>query len=349
MKKNLFFLIAVFFTVSNYAQITITHEDVAEPGTTVYLLTDTMPTVSQGAAGADITWDLTGIISHDTSTVNFISPVGTEFESEFPNANMVAESAEQLIYFQNNASELNLQGVAVDPLGNGTKFPLRLFGMKQMVYPATYQDNFTDAGEQDNTIYYGESVNYQGFDVVVDSIRMKTVFDNDSEIDAYGSITTPDGTYEVVRQFTIQHSIDTVWAYVGMLGWQQIQAEEREIHNYRWYADNQDYYVAEVEYDPAADAVVSALYMTHTNPDFVSQVKSYNSIKLYPNPATNMVVVEAVYENILVYDITGKICEVELKTQGNKTIVDITKLPSGIYIIEANDNKNLYQGRFIKK
>jgi Secretion system C-terminal sorting domain len=73
---------------------------------------------------------------------------------------------------------------------------------------------------------------------------------------------------------------------------------------------------------------------------------STTELKMYPNPATDVLHFENEQKNISVYTIDGKEIKVE---QPNKTL-DISKLTKGIYLVVAEDqNGKISQSKLIKK
>ncbi|ESU21827.1 hypothetical protein FCR2A7T_02850 [Flavobacterium cauense R2A-7] len=73
-----------------------------------------------------------------------------------------------------------------------------------------------------------------------------------------------------------------------------------------------------------------------------------SAVKLYPNPATNVINATEVSENatFTVYNLLGQSV---LKGKFNNGAIDITNIGSGNYILEISDNDNVTTKRFIKK
>ena len=71
-----------------------------------------------------------------------------------------------------------------------------------------------------------------------------------------------------------------------------------------------------------------------TNLDY----KNVDSLVLYPNPATHGFYIENADngDNIFVIDLTGRI--LITKQIVNKTFIDISSLPMGVYIVKINDS-----------
>jgi hypothetical protein len=75
---------------------------------------------------------------------------------------------------------------------------------------------------------------------------------------------------------------------------------------------------------------------------------SYNKIAIYPNPATNELIIEnlSLEEDVHILDISGRVIETVKPVCRNATqIIDLTSLPKGSYIIKAGS----FQSKFVKK
>lgn len=70
---------------------------------------------------------------------------------------------------------------------------------------------------------------------------------------------------------------------------------------------------------------------------------SVNAIKHYPNPATDLLYVDAInFENIKMFDVSGKEIKVAFFENADATVIDCSKILAGIYII-AFEKEGIYQ------
>lgn len=83
----------------------------------------------------------------------------------------------------------------------------------------------------------------------------------------------------------------------------------------------------------------------------VNEVTNSNQIKVYPNPAKNVVKIEgidkALIEGISVVDISGKI--VKTSFEANTGNLDISNLSSGMYFIIIESKQNIHKFKILKK
>jgi len=73
-------------------------------------------------------------------------------------------------------------------------------------------------------------------------------------------------------------------------------------------------------------------------------------VKMYPNPASSVLIIESVLsiEKVSVYNLLGQ--EVISKTPNTQLVtVDVTSLQVGVYIVKTSINGNVSSTRFIKE
>jgi len=77
-------------------------------------------------------------------------------------------------------------------------------------------------------------------------------------------------------------------------------------------------------------------------------------VKLYPNPATNLLFLESEslgyeYIDYGIYDITGKeLLNLDFNLRESIIDVDVSILPTGIYVFRIYDKQNVESIKFIK-
>jgi endoglucanase len=97
------------------------------------------------------------------------------------------------------------------------------------------------------------------------------------------------------------------------------------------------------------DVYVDNIYL-HKNTILANQSFSASNIKMYPNPATNVVNIEALsnIEKVSVYNMLGQ--EVMAKNNTSQTVVlDVANLQSGIYIVKTVIDGVVSSSRFVKE
>ena len=81
----------------------------------------------------------------------------------------------------------------------------------------------------------------------------------------------------------------------------------------------------------------------------IEQITINPNVRIYPNPATDIVTIEGAQgANVKIYDITGKTL-ITTTIQDNHETINISKLSSGVYFIDFQDNVSRITRKLIKK
>ncbi|PLX24235.1 MAG: hypothetical protein C0599_02870 [Salinivirgaceae bacterium] len=75
------------------------------------------------------------------------------------------------------------------------------------------------------------------------------------------------------------------------------------------------------------------------NPVGINGVSS--TIRVYPIPAKNSVVVQGIKSNIHIYNLSGMLVKAVPTSGGNSTVVDVSDLAAGTYFVRSSDNTNV--------
>jgi hypothetical protein len=85
----------------------------------------------------------------------------------------------------------------------------------------------------------------------------------------------------------------------------------------------------------------------------IVNVELSKSIQIYPNPASDRLVIHLPKSNerrmIKVYDINGKVILVELEVDNGETEINISDFKTGLYILKINSGEHTGLKRFVKK
>lgn len=336
--STLFFACFLFFI--SQAQITITQNDMALPLTQYIRYNDTLPVaVTPGPAGTNQTWTYTSLANHKTDTIIFTKPEWTNFGTNFPSSNlcmMTIDTQITYMYLNLNSDSLILVGQAGRFMGSTTDIIVPFYPTQKITnLPSTYLDGFTSTSSFTVTQYYGQSG--------VDSIRVKDITVTESEFDAWGSITTGLGTYSSLRAKVTQISNDSIW--VLMFGnWYDMTASYGGIDTakrYGWWTNGLGYMILEMDVDPVTDSVLTVNYLaTLPQPGGLTHYEINDAIVIFPNPASNMVNINTPENAALVeiFNTSGQLMKSETINHMLISHVNISRLPSGSYIIRISGN-----------
>ncbi len=81
----------------------------------------------------------------------------------------------------------------------------------------------------------------------------------------------------------------------------------------------------------------------------IEEINNASNIKVYPNPTSNNLIIEFPLEAIIeITNIQGQLVKTIAAT-GNKTNIDVSALPSGVYVVQVKSEKVYKVGKFVKE
>lgn len=227
--KFRFLLWMMLFSQGVWAQITLTIEDAPMVGDTIIYVTDTLVAdLSVGASGPDQSWDFSQLGVSTVEETRYIAPEDAPNNESFPGANLVQELEDIYNFVEVNDSGIFALGSTLDFFGGGDLLIIP-FDPPQTFFefPATFGDSYTDT----------TAFNIQIEDPIFgsDSVRVNQVTIQEVAIDAYGTLTTPGGTFETLRREIVTNTMFTVEALL-FGNWVVVQNTNETITSYEWIA-----------------------------------------------------------------------------------------------------------------
>ena len=310
------------------------------------MIADTLPadmptfTVSAGSASAQ-TWNYTtGFNTTYNTAESFVAPSGNPGASTFPSATLASnQGAGTWGYLTNGSTGLHLVGVDVTVSGVSIAIPFSP-AASEIPTPFTY-GNTTGL-----VVYTGSaSATVSGLPVIVKHRAFRTV-----TADAFGTITTPTGTYSnTLRIYTHETYSDSVFLNLGSPSF--YQATYDTSINYSWYQNTSNALV--VSLDQKTSGLAKEIqYNTVANTTGINSINNHVTLSanLYPNPTSGVTYLS--YENqtsanvtASIYDITGRQVATLINNQqqaAGKQIVTIDvnnlQLPQGLYMVQLTVN-----------
>jgi len=212
--RSLFSLLILgFFFPAAHAQITITSSDISvffAPGNEFESRGDTVAaSYNIGSTGGGNSWDFSGVVANEVFTQNVVDPASTSFFDRFSGATVAIQgmfsqdtiTAEGVNYLSLDNDGLNELGFAIATEVEGLEgtFITRYEpALPTFVLPMTFGDSWTYEGTLGTEIEsMGEVFPFENSEV-----------NSTSSVDAYGSLTFPDGsTEEVIRIKSVEETI----------------------------------------------------------------------------------------------------------------------------------------------
>ncbi|MBS1624147.1 MAG: T9SS type A sorting domain-containing protein [Bacteroidetes bacterium] len=200
--KKLFTIFAACAAISSFAQPTLTSSYIPAVGTQVHLTAlDGSGGLSEGAAGANVTWDLSGYDTLGSQDVQYITPSSAPTGSSFSTATDCAHGLSTSGHDTYNFSRLN--GNVYQLVGVSQPYASYVLNYSPaqdiLHFPTTYNSSFVSTATATGSFVSGS---YSG--TIVRHVVDSTI------ADGYGTLTTKAGTFSnVLRLYVSQHIVDT--------------------------------------------------------------------------------------------------------------------------------------------
>lgn len=359
MKTSL--LLGLLFPIAAFSQITINSADFSDGGDGTWMSTTADPQIDFATTGPNVTWDYSNLafqtqeykeyfdLSGASVLVNFIFGAFANVNYQATNfASSTAIPVDQITQFlpvtitdifqfsKNSSSAINSVGYAISVDGNELPFKSDTIETRYAL-PMNFGDTYESRGYSNidlNPIYNG----------IWRQHRVRQ-----SEVDGWGSITTPFGTFDALRvRHYIQESDSIYFDLGGFATWIPLPIPDSYI--YEWWTNG--------EKEPVL-RISTSLFGGNETPTTIEYIDEYQGpgagigelaaeIHVFPNPTVDFLNIEgldqAVY-NILSMD--GKL-QLEGSTSGNAQI-DVRSLNAGSYVLLLNSGKSIQSFSFVKK
>lgn len=310
LMKSHYLIYGIFLIVFNTglrSQIVIDSTDMPFPGNIINISTGlNIDFIDYTETGEDFTWDFSSLLPVYQTADTFVSPSQTPFTYQFffmGRTNLAYRYLDDLpipdfeltnvYYFYKNslASYVNAGYAAslnVLPLPFVLSTPDVLYR-----FPLEY-------GDQDSSL---SGLVYNIPETAYLSIDRKRV----NKVDGWGTLTTPFGTFEVLRMTSEVTEHDSIYIDSLEMG----VPVNRHYIEYKWLAKGQKIPVLKITSD------VSGLIVTYTDSvrviydDVNEKFIKNESVRVYPNPASTYIfiefeVIEPVETEIVLLDMSGK-------------------------------------------
>jgi hypothetical protein len=350
MKKITYLIAVIAFALPAMkadSQITVTQADMPAVNDKIVVDSDLTPSVTPGNKGVSQVWNFSALKATKSITNEFIHPNWTPYSSDFPSANIAdtMDGVAGYIFILSTSGAYSIAGVT-QAAGYPAIAPFNpLF--TQLVFPANYLNTFNGTAFAKTK---PEAIAYPGYDSARANI---TIYYKDT-IDAWGSMTSPAGVFNVLRVKHYEYDIDSIflqdnsifhtWAFSSL-------ATPAPFHvcAYTWYANG--------IHTPIASMIIDTTYTHPKSVGWYSGIEGINELSdnsktlVYPNPCTTQITFKYNTESakhISVFDITGR--QVTETTMENGSVsLNTSAYAKGIYLFQVNDKSGnmLDRGKFL--
>ena len=363
MKKILCMLIilAVATLVSAQSPITLYGSDLASPGASFLQYRDTTPIILPGNTGAGISWDFSSLAHHDSTQVNVVLPAATPYGYLFSGVSNEAVDYvnDNLTYYFNKAADgLYMNGFTGTLMGGNDTLRI-VFSQPDtmLVLPSTYQTAFTSyvTGDTKSTVSmtFDTMVGGTLYSIPIDSVRLKHYQDKITVFDAYGTLTTPDGSVPALRQYVEQVMTDSAWGYLNFpvpfqaySGWYYFRTLIDNSFTYLWWTNGVGVPLVRMYYDTTGYATsVEWLHIPNLG---LAWQPAASKASVWPNPASYKAEFNSdeAFNSIRLFNITGELVHVQQTVLSHRNQADLTGISDGLYnYILLNDDRIVANGK----
>lgn len=334
--KNSLLLAALFMSATLSAQIFITSAHFIDATDVVQIGVDDNPSISHTLAGPNQTWDYGELNANSTNVIAMGMADWYSGSSNFPQATLGTEDEDGVqLFFRKTTEAFDLMGVYGDLFGNGSNMALAFNPyQRQLTFPSTYGTAFTNVSTIKITLDDIEDV---------DSVVVTVTTHRFSDMDAWGNLSTPFGTFPSIRQHIKDSTIQTVTAY--LFGFPVFNESETSVTNsYAFYSDAQNarYVLLQYTYDPETELISGVQWQTSAPVSNIANeaVKEYTA---YPNPAHDVVNIKfpsITNGELIVVDVLGKVVYQQTIQNSANSQVDVRQWNPGVYFFQFTTENN---------
>jgi len=346
--RILLFVLMMVFCVRSFSQPTFTNSFYFNVGQSMQASLFEDHTLTPGPSGANQTWNFSTVPDSLTPfSADVVAPTSTPYASSFPGANAVFRFGSNNVTFFRFYKYTSSFSEDLGSIINSTQIPFPINEKFtdtriEAKFPMLFNDSWSDP-------YSSITYNQFGADTISKSYMSGK---HTMTYDAYGTITTPTGTFSNALRMKVREERKDSIVSMGFPGPPTITTANNTI--YLWFVNQGNSFPVrfQLEYDSIFDGENSNYSKSgyFTNPTTGNSNLTRNQkIKVFPNPSSDFLhLVHPDGEDLKSLTIsspTGK--TFETIKRGN--LIDIRNLPAGIYFLKANYNTENHQFRFLKE
>lgn len=354
MKSILPILFAFAIHSASFAQPTINIGDMTPSiGSTITGADATY--TDPGYAGANQTWDLTGMTPEVVSTSTFLSPSGLPESSSFPGATHASFlPIEEVSDFY---GYINVGNNQIEELGFYTSGPdvdlLFIYTNPRTiaVFPLSYNDTFSDNYESEME----NEVENEGQTGTMLSTQTGTL---NAVVDGYGTLITPAGAFSDVLR--VRYDIEATNT-VSFEGEELFSGESTEIE-YQYYKSGFPIPLATLNttstlfMGQVVNESTSGGYFMDMSVGLEEYKPLFNNVQVYPMPATTHIELQlnsksGSISNFMLLSNNGKMVhqwnQQSIHPGLNQLRFELPELPAGTYLLVINNADGMHTERVV--
>ncbi len=190
-----FLLLLLCLPLQSFSQGSVSIAIIPAIGDSIHLVKCTVADFQEDASGPNQNWDFSGLSADPTNPdyfFKFLAPQQTPYPTQYPQAFLAAINPDsQYVYYQLDNGVLQLVGAVAEEPSLGTAFANYENAETEEVFPISYENTWSDNFDGNN---------------VIDPFSVAFSGTVSGEVDAFGTLTLPSGTFTNVLRIKEERS-----------------------------------------------------------------------------------------------------------------------------------------------
>ncbi len=352
MKTHLLLFGAGFLvSLTGVAQVSIDQNSFPDAGESSIFSTSNELQIDFSSTGANYTWDYTSLTPAAQETVNYSGPgdlsglasilfgsfAPTQYKITFfmPYADLPIDQLGAFlpipindvnVYHRKTADSLTQTGYSFD--FSGTVVAFRSDTIEKVYdFPLNYGDSYASRGFTEMNLNPIMNIIWRQY-------RQRA-----SEVDGWGQISTPYGTFDALRIHHTIHELDSIYANLGGGGtWLPLTVPVTHLYEWRTPSENEAILSIQTNEIAGNEQVTRVKY--RDNQQWLSiPEKNPSQTQLYPNPARDALYLIPVENgNCSLYGADGRLILHRNVAAFETVSFELKGLPAGTYLLELKSN-----------
>lgn len=170
----------------------------------------------------------------------------------------------------------------------------------------------------------------------------------ETEVDGWGEITTPYGTFPVLRiHHTITESDSFYVSFNGFNFWLPIPVPLSHEYEWRSIDEKEPILLVKTSVTQGTENITAVEYKSN----FVAGIEEQEiQLALYPNPVQDILYIqsETIFNRFNILTTDGKVLQSGKMEQVNQSYIDVSKFNSGVYLIQLESDQGIVTKTFVK-
>lgn len=345
-----------------YAQITLEASDFADGGDTIRMSNSNDFSIDYASTGENYTWDFSNLIAESQMLKEYQSMDNASTIPSFTFGAFAAEAYQATNFAETIDIPLDQAGdflpISIDAINQFSKnaedgitsvgLSIGISGTEIPVLSDTIETRYAlplNVGDS----YSSNGYSYLDLNPIFNAIWIQYRTRN-TQVDGWGSITTPYGTFEVLR---LKHEIiESDSVYIDLFGGPQwFELPVPISYEYEWIAKNEKEPVLKITTRDAGgmETINNISYKDNFLNLNAGLKETHYTLKIGPNPTENKVTISGISGTFSYQLFNHKGQLIQSTAQQQQDTIDLSKLETGSYLIVIETAQGRSMHKLIKK